>query len=56
MHDLVVVELIDIEYYRDLEMWVRGHIGLSIGWLYFVPFSSYLTLNNRDLESWVIDY
>ena len=22
---LVVVELSDIEYYRDLEMWVRGH-------------------------------
>ena len=23
--DLVVVELFDVEYYRDLEMWVRGH-------------------------------
>jgi len=24
-HDLVAVELFDTEYYRDLEMWVRGH-------------------------------
>jgi len=25
MHDLVVVELFDVKYYRDLEMWVTGH-------------------------------
>jgi len=25
LHDLVVVELFDVEYYCDLEMWVRGH-------------------------------
>ena len=25
IHDLVVIELFDGEYYRDLEMWVRGH-------------------------------
>jgi len=25
MHDLLLVELFDVEYYRDLEMWVRGH-------------------------------
>jgi len=25
MHDVVVVELFDVEYYCDLEMWVRGH-------------------------------
>jgi len=25
IHDLVVVELFDVEYYHDLEMWVRGH-------------------------------
>jgi len=24
IHDLVVVELFDVEYYCDLEMWVRG--------------------------------
>ena len=24
-HDLLLVELFDVEYYRDLEMWVRGH-------------------------------
>ena len=23
MHDLLLVELFDAEYYRDLEMWVR---------------------------------
>ena len=25
MHDLPLVELFDVEYYRDLEMCVRGH-------------------------------
>jgi len=25
IHDLVVVELFDVEYYRDLKIWVRGH-------------------------------
>jgi len=25
IHDLLLVELFDAEYYRDLEMWVRGH-------------------------------
>ena len=25
MHYLLLVELLDVEYYRDLEMWVRGH-------------------------------
>ena len=25
IHDLVVVELFDVEYYCDLEMWVRCH-------------------------------
>jgi len=24
IHDLLLVELFDSEYYRDLEMWVRG--------------------------------
>ena len=24
MHDLLLFELFDVEYYRDLEMWVRG--------------------------------
>jgi len=36
MHDLVVVELFDVEYYRDLEMWVRGHSRS----LKVVPFES----------------
>jgi len=25
MHDLLLDELLDVEYYRDLETWVRGH-------------------------------
>ena len=25
IHELVVVELFDVDYYRDLEVWVRGH-------------------------------
>ena len=25
IHDLLLDELLDDEYYRDLEMWVRGH-------------------------------
>jgi len=25
IHDLLLVESFDVEYYRDLEMWVRGH-------------------------------
>ena len=25
IHDLLLVELFDVEYYRDLEMWFRGH-------------------------------
>jgi len=25
IHDLVLVELFDVEYYCDLEMWARGH-------------------------------
>ena len=24
-HDLLLVELFDVEYYRDLDMWARGH-------------------------------
>ena len=24
-HDLILVELFDLEYYRDLEIWVKGH-------------------------------
>jgi len=25
MHNLLLDELLDVEYYRDLETWVRGH-------------------------------
>jgi len=34
IHDLVVVELFDVEYYRDLEIWLRSH---SRSWK-LVPF------------------
>ena len=36
IHDLLLDELLDVEYYRDLEMWVRG---LSRS-LKVVPFES----------------
>jgi len=36
IHDLLLVELFDVEYYRDLEIWVRGHSRL----LKMVPFES----------------
>ena len=36
IHDLLLDELLDVEYYRDLEMWVRG---LSRS-LKLVPFES----------------
>ena len=36
IHDLLLVELFDVEYYRDLEIWVRGH-SMS---LKLVPFES----------------
>ena len=32
----ILVELFDVEYYRDLEMWVRGHARS----LKMVPFES----------------
>jgi len=35
-HDLLLVELFDVKYYRDLEMWVRGHSRS----LKVVPFES----------------
>ena len=36
IHDLRLVELFDVEYHRDLEMWVRGHSRS----LKMVPFES----------------
>jgi len=41
IHDLVVVELFYVEYYRDLEMWVRGHSRS----LKVVPFESVGTVS-----------
>jgi len=37
IHDLQLVELFDIEYYRDLEMWVKSHSRS----LKMVPFESF---------------
>jgi len=36
IHNLLLVDLFDVEYYRDLEMWVRGHRRS----LKMVPFES----------------
>ena len=36
MHDLLLDELLDVECYRDLETWVRGHSRS----LKLVPFES----------------
>ena len=36
MHDLLLVELFDVKYYRNLEMWLRGHSRS----LKLVPFKS----------------
>ena len=37
IHDLLLDELLDVEYYRDLETWVRGHSKS----LKLVPFESF---------------
>ena len=41
IRDLLLDELLDIEYYRDLEMWVRGHSRS----LKVVPFESLGTVS-----------
>jgi len=41
MHDLLLDELLDVEYYSDLEMWVRGHSRS----LKVVPFESLGTVS-----------
>jgi len=41
IHDLLLVELVDVKYYRDLEMWVRGYSRL----LKVVPFESFGTVS-----------
>ena len=41
IHDLLLDELLDVEYYRDLEMWVRGHSSS----LKVVPFESLGTVS-----------
>jgi len=40
IHDLLLVESFDVKYYRDLEMWVRGHSRS----LKVVPFESLCTV------------
>jgi len=56
-HTRLTIELLDVEYYRDLEMWVRGHSRSlkvvpfeSLGMIYYLlkaPFSMTLTPNPR---------
>ena len=36
IHDLLLVDILDVEYYLDLEIWVRGHSRS----LKLVPFES----------------
>ena len=42
IHDLLLDELLDGEYYRDLKMWVRGHSRS----LKMVPFDSFGPVNS----------
>ena len=46
MHDLLLVELFDVKYYRDLERWVRDHSRS----LKVVPFESFGTVSAAILE------
>ena len=41
IHDFLLDELLDVEYYRDLKMWVRGHSRS----LKVVPFESLGTVS-----------
>jgi len=41
MHGVLLLELFNVEYYRDLEMWVRGFSR----WLKLVPFESLCTVS-----------
>jgi len=41
IHDLLLVELFDVDYYRDLQVWVRGHSRS----LKVVPFESLGTVS-----------
>ena len=41
IHDLLLDELLDVEYYRDLETWVKGHSRS----LKLVPFESLGTVS-----------
>ena len=41
IHDLLLDELLDVEYYHYLEMWVRGHPKS----LKVVPFESFGTIS-----------
>ena len=40
---VLLVELFDVKYYRDLELWVRGHSRL----LKIIPFESLGTVSYR---------
>ena len=45
IHDLLLVELFDVEYYRDLQMWVTGHSRS----LKIIPFKSLDTVSYSHL-------
>ena len=41
IHDLLLVELFDVKYYRNLDMWVKGHSRS----LKVIPFESFGTVS-----------
>ena len=46
IHDLLLVELFDVKYYHDFEMWVRDHLRS----LKLVPFESWVQFPIRLSE------
>jgi len=61
MHDLLLVELFDVKYYRDLEMWVRGHSRSlkvvpfeSLGTVSYSPFIVTMAVSAAILETFSV--
>jgi len=50
IHDLLSIELFDVEYYRDLEMWVRDHSRS----LKLVPFESFGAVNSLSIVTMAV--
>ena len=57
IHDLLLVELFDVKYYRDVEMWVRDHSRSlkvvpfeRLGTVSYSPFIVTMTVSAAILE------